>query len=229
MKWSSEEVDILTNARNRGCTWQEVTDILNDKFGTSRTLCAVKIQGRKSGVTGSHEPYTKEQDEWIFENVYKYDNYENLARDFNKIFGSNKKGRGIQSHAVRYLGIVSGRQAFKKGIVPHNRREVGSERTLDNGYIYVKIACGKDTNKTWIAKQRVIYLQNNGEIPKGHNIIFLDGNKTNFSPENLACISNRTQRILQSRAWYFNNSKLTEAAIKVVELENILKEETDDN
>lgn len=230
MKWRAEELSVMKELRSNGSTWQEVTDSLNRQFGTSRTLDSVKLCGRKHGVSGSHDPYTKAQDNWIIANVDKYDNYKAMAEDFNRIFGTDKKDRGLQSHAVRYLGIISGRQAFKKGHHTHNKKDIGDEYVnSSNGYTYVKVSDDKDRNKAWQGKHRIVYMERHGEIQDGHNVIFLDGDKTNFSHENLVSISDRTNRILQSRSWHFNNAKLTKAAIKTIELENAVKEVGNEN
>ena len=36
---------------------------------------------------------------------------------------------------------------------------------------------------------RLIWAQANGPIPPGHKVIYLDGNRFNVSPDNLACLS----------------------------------------
>lgn len=79
---------------------------------------------------------------------------------------------------------------FKKGgafnwseIIP-----VGTERVRTTGYTDVKVADrpsvigGRDN---WQPKQRVVYEQHHGPIPEGWNVVFADGDKTNFDPENL--------------------------------------------
>lgn len=218
-----EEISTMTKLRNDGLTWQEIADILG------RSLYSVKSHARKHGLTGTHRPYTEDQDEWIKANIDGYSNYDEMAEDFNRVFDSNKTGRGLQSHAVRYLKIISGRQWFSKGKIPHNRAEIGSEYTNNaNGYTYVKVTNDKDRNIAWQSKQRVVYEKKYGKIPEGHNVIFLDGDKTNFAINNLECISDKTNRILQSRNWHFGSQELTRAAIKVVELENEVKRQKED-
>lgn len=71
---------------------------------------------------------------------------------------------------------------FKKGSVPHNHKPVGSERMTTDGYIEVKLA---EPNK-WKAKQRHVWEERTGEkLTRNDVIIFLDGDKTNFSEDNL--------------------------------------------
>lgn len=81
---------------------------------------------------------------------------------------------------------------FKKGNVPQNHRPVGSERISKDGYVEIKVA---EPNK-WMLKHRLVWQQANGEIPKGHIVIFRDNNKRNISLENLMLISRNENLII---------------------------------
>jgi hypothetical protein len=71
---------------------------------------------------------------------------------------------------------------FKKGNIPPQHREVGSERINVDGYTEVKVA---EPNK-WKLKQRFIYEEATGEkLTKNDVIIFLDGDRQNFDINNL--------------------------------------------
>lgn len=87
---------------------------------------------------------------------------------------------------------------FKKGNIPPNRREIGSERIDKNGYVEIKIQDG-NLNKNWIKKHRYIYEQANGKIPKGHKVIFADGNNRNFDINNLILVTNAEELIMNKR------------------------------
>ena len=78
---------------------------------------------------------------------------------------------------------------FKKGHMPGNTLYDGAEsiRNDKNGhqYIWVRVSLGK-----WVPKHVLLWQQSHGPVPKGHNIVFRDGNTLNCTPENLECISN---------------------------------------
>ena len=78
---------------------------------------------------------------------------------------------------------------FKKGNTPGNHKPVGSERVNVDGYIERKVA---EPNK-WEGKHRIIWKQAHGDIPKGCNIQFKDGNPLNCTLSNLYLISRANQ------------------------------------
>lgn len=75
---------------------------------------------------------------------------------------------------------------FKKGNIPKNYREVGSERVTVDGYVEVKVA---EPNK-WKLKSRVLYERyHNVTLKSTDVIIFLDRNRFNFQEDNLIRMS----------------------------------------
>lgn len=97
--------------------------------------------------------------------------------------GEFKKGQVPWNKGKSYR--LSPASEFKKGSVPKNHRPLGSEQVDKDGYIMLKVA---EPNK-WMRKHRHIYQNAHGEVPKGHVIVFVDGNKRNFELSNLMMIS----------------------------------------
>lgn len=104
---------------------------------------------------------------------------------------------------------------FKKGNIPTNHREVGSERLSKDGYIEIKV---KEPNK-WKYKHRLIYEKYYGKVPKGYNVIFLDGNRLNFNINNLIVISKHENLIMNEKKLRFNKKELTESAYLIAKIE----------
>lgn len=104
---------------------------------------------------------------------------------------------------------------FEKGHIPSNHRPVGSERILKDGYIEVKVA---EPNK-WKLKQRLVYENHKGKIPKGSTIIFLDGNKLNFNIDNLKCVT-RSELLYLNRNGLNNLNEVTETGILMARLDS---------
>lgn len=103
---------------------------------------------------------------------------------------------------------------FPKGHMPAQHRPVGSERINVDGYIEIKV----EEPRKWRLKHNVVYEQNYGEIPKGHVVVFLDGNKLNLALENLKLISRGELAIMNKQGLFRKEPELTEAAINVVKL-----------
>lgn len=71
---------------------------------------------------------------------------------------------------------------FKKGLIPHNTRDLGVEHIDKEGYTYIKVS----NPSTWKLKSRLLYEWYTGEaLTKSDSVLFLDGDLTNFRPGNL--------------------------------------------
>ncbi|MEK5162044.1 HNH endonuclease signature motif containing protein [Paenibacillus sp. FSL R5-0527] len=103
---------------------------------------------------------------------------------------------------------------FKKGHTPHNYVPVGSERVNGYDYVDVKIA---DPNK-WRGKHNLIWEQHNGPIPKGHVVIFGDGNRRNFDTNNLILVSRAQLAVLNKKGLIQNNAELTRTGIIMADI-----------
>ena len=87
----------------------------------------------------------------------------------------------------------------------HNVVPVGTEHLSGDGFIYVKVdkPRGNKGHRFWVAKHHLIYEQHYGEIPKGHKVIFADGDRTNFDINNLICVSEEELLLMNTQNLYF--------------------------
>ena len=111
---------------------------------------------------------------------------------------------------------------FKKGSIPANARAIGSERIDKNGYVLIKIQDGHG-NKNWIRKHRYLYEQAYGEIPKGHKVIFADGNIRNFELNNLILISDAEELIMNKRKLFSESPEHTKTGVLIAKVLNKAK------
>ena len=179
--------------------------------------------------------YTQEEKDWLRDNVVGH-SYKEVTEGFNEVFGLQLKQTQISGLIKRY-GLCNGRDCrfkkghvsfnkgkkgvggwaptnFKKGHVPWNYKPVGSERINADGYAAVKVA----DPKKWRCKHAVIWESINGPIPKGHVVAFGDGNKQNFSSDNLILISRRQLAVINKHGLIYNSAELTKIGLKIADI-----------
>ncbi len=89
-------------------------------------------------------------------------------------------------HSARDRAIET---QFKPGHVPHQWRPIGTERVCDGGYLQRKLTDTGVTRRDYVPVHHIVWREAGREIPKGHALIFRDGNNRNFSLDNLELIT----------------------------------------
>ncbi len=89
----------------------------------------------------------------------------------------------------------------------HNEVPVGTERIEKDGYLIVKIPTktGMSSHKYWKYKHHIVWENEYGAIPKGHNVIFADGNNRNFDINNLVLVSNAELAYMNKYKLYYKD------------------------
>lgn len=196
------------------------TDVTNEAMKSY--LANRKMRnGHQCGLPKGYysKQFPKEVVEYILQN-YKGTGHKPMADALNKKFGTSYTSRQIAAYYKNHnlncgltgrfeKGHVPANKdqkmskeqyekckgtMFKKGNIPNNHRPVGSERVTKDGYIEVKIA---EPNK-WRLKHVVVWESVNGPLPKGHALLFLDGNKQNTDISNLRLMT-RSEMLIMNR------------------------------
>ena len=209
--------------------------------------------GRKPGFVKGERSllFTEDQVAFIKEQYKTYSRNE-LTIEFNKKFETDIRTNQIVSF-VHNQGINCGRNghfgkghlswnkgtkgltsansgSFKKGTVPPNWQPLGSERITADGYVEVKInepnpyVPGQMTR--WKLKHLYLWIKENGPLPAGHMLTFLDGDKENCEPNNLILISRAVNAYLNRNGYgeLAGELKLTAIALaKVTQKASSLK------
>ena len=108
--------------------------------------------------------------------------------------------------------------SFKKGNVPHTYLPIGSESVTRDGYTIVKVSDKGKRNDCWRPKQRLVWEKHYGPVPDGHAVVFGDGDKTNFSLDNLILVSRSQLSVMNTKKLIQNDAELTRAGAHVAEL-----------
>lgn len=79
-------------------------------------------------------------------------------------------------------------KGVRQGVAQRMYKAIGTERITHEGYIERKINDDLPFKNRWKSVQRIEWEAVHGPVPAGHTLKCLDGNKTNTSPANWACI-----------------------------------------
>ena len=108
--------------------------------------------------------------------------------------------------------------SFKKGNVPHNYLPIDSESITRDGYTIIKVSNQGTRNEQWRPKHRLIWEEHHGPVPDNHAIVFGDGDKTNFSLENLILVSRSQLSVMNTKKLIHNDAELTKVGVNIAEL-----------
>lgn len=169
----------------RGRPWTEdeirvIQEMYPDHFASEiakvlgRSESMIYNQARKLGLKASKEKIVR-----AAKLTAMHPN--SIAARFKKGHVSHNKGKKMDAETY---AKISGTM-FKEGHIPANHKPVGSERLNVDGYVEVKIA---EPNK-WRGKHRVIWEKAHGEVPEGYSVSFKNGNRQDFSLDNLVLVS----------------------------------------
>lgn len=170
-RWSMEDDELLIRMYPDHCA-SEIAAILG------RTDKAVYSRARLFGLYSSMEHIRKVGSE-------NAQHPNSVAQRFARGHIPANKGKKMPPETYAKVSATF----FPKGQMPHNHRPVGSEGLRSDGYIWIKIA---EPNK-WVQKQRFIWMQHHGAIPKGYNVQFKNHDPQDLRIENLYLISRADQ------------------------------------
>lgn len=173
--------------------------------------------GFKSGRTGQfNKKYPQEYYDWLQQ--HSNENTIKLVPKFNEHFNTN-----LSYHVIKALinNNIKRPDTYdcRKYSKDNHKKPLYSESTDING-IRIKVA-----NNKWMYKNRYIWEQHNGPIPKNHIIIHLDGNITNCDITNLDCIPRELLAPLNKHYSYKGIKEITQAGIELLRTEKLIKEE----
>lgn len=183
-KFTKEENDFLIE-NVKGITLAELTKRFNEKFNTNLSTGKIANKKNKLHLTSGI-----------------------TGGQFKKGHISHNKGKTWNEFMSKQGQKNSLKTCFKKGHINFNLRPVGSERISKDGYIEIKVA---EPNK-WKTKHTYLFEKENGPVPKGHKVIFLDGDKRNFNLDNLKLISNAEHLVMNRYNLRYKNKELTEVS-----------------
>jgi hypothetical protein len=223
MKWSFEEQMWLRENFSHYETHKELTDSLNTRFGNARTVESVQQKSRALGLKRAPSPikWSDEEEAWLTENFGKVN-----SRKLHMMFV--ERFRDISYYAFRsHVYIAKGMRvgnAFRATGFENKRLPIGAERKR-NGYTFMKVDDVVGTRGShdaerhnWKFKHVIEWERHNGLLPKGYQVVFLNGNKEDFSKENLAAIPKKYMRMMNANGWLSGNELIAKIGIQICEI-----------
>lgn len=184
----NSQQEAFIRANVQGISNQELTDLINQEFGLNVTRQQVKTFKSNHKITSG------------------------LTGHFQKgCTPPNKGSKGVYN-------VGGNRTSFKPGRKPKNYLPVGSERIDTDGYTLIKVQDEGPWQERWKHKYRVLWEEVHGPIPKGHCLIFLDGNKQNLSLNNLQLITKKQLARLNQNHLISSDPEITKTGIIIADI-----------
>lgn len=209
----------------------ELVKALNDNFGLESTVANIKYWfNQRFGMTTVYGRYDFSEKEKEFVKKYYPDHGpEKTTEMLNEIFGTDRTTNSIKRLANGKLGLKLNddfRQKLIKSRVENmvtiHSRDVGSVRkcTRKNGHAEYRI---KTNDGQWKTAGLVIWEETYGPVPKNYRIIYLNGDNSDFSLDNLYLASDKlAYQVVSNKHYQTKNPEITKSLIKYYELRNAL-------
>lgn len=215
-KYTEEEKEFIKN-NVKNCYLSDLVIKFNKKFNTNITEQQLEnFKQRYKLKSGINYQFTEEQQLFINYNIDKMFTGE-LAKEFNKKFNTNITQKQIRNYKSR--NKLHSRLVYREGKpITAPLLPVGFEYK-SNGSVFIKITNKRNVKKQWQTKARYVYEKEYGKIPKGYEIIHLDGDKSNDNLCNLQMVKKGVVQAINLQQLRTNNKQANETAIKLVELQ----------
>lgn len=140
--------------------------------------------------------------------------------DFKKGQVSRNKGKTWDEIMSKEAQDRCRKTCFKKGCVPANAKAIGEER-INGRYIEVRVPRDYESGPAdhWIRKHHLVWEQANGrKVPDNCNVIFCDGDKNNFDPDNLMVVPRALWAIIVRKKIPFHDRETLQIAVDIAKL-----------
>ena len=168
-KWTPEEIDFCQKNYADNLT----ADIAK---ALGRTCSSVYQQARKMGLVKSEAHLERNAGRFSKNNPGEGSRFLKGQTPWNKGKKFNAGGRSAKTR-------------FKKGNKPQTWVPVGTEKENKDGILMRKVSDTRVKRIDWRPVHVLVWEAENGEVPSGHIVVFKNGNKRDFSINNLECVS----------------------------------------
>lgn len=156
--------------------------------------------------------FTKAEDDFLRNNIEKCHTLYELVELFNKSFPQHELKYSNLQKRLSKLGLKKGTHNIRKEKIK-SKNPIGHIIIRNDGrHARVK------TENGYVSANKYFLDKYFGKSVKTHIIVNLNGDKTDFSKENVECVTRSVHSSMCWRGWFFTNPQLTKAAILTVQL-----------
>lgn len=154
--------------------------------------------------------FTQAEDDFIRENVDKCYTVYDLTEAFNGAFPNHPTTRDNLQHRMMKIGIKKGTHNIRPGAQPSRN---ALETVIWDGERGARVK----TPNGYVSAHRYFKRKYFGENAEGM-LVHLNGDRADFSHENIALVPKSIYHSLCWRSWFFTDAELTKTAILAAEL-----------
>lgn len=143
---------------------------------------------------------------------------------FKKGSTPHNKGKKIEDYMPEEsLNKIKSTQFTKenKGVKHSRHLDIGTERHSKDG---IKVKVTEGGKESWRFKHHLEWEKHNGPIPDGHVVIALDGDKANYSIDNLMLVSKGDLMKVNHQKSLTEDPELNKAIVNTTKLDTQIKE-----
>ena len=233
-KYYEVHIEWIKNNKFRFNSKEELTEAFNSEFNFSLTPQKISGLCKRYKIPLKYKCFTWEKEiEWLKKNKKNYNDREDILNAMNKELGTSHNLLKIKDMNTKYkLNLPLANKRINAGLIKGRIKlrgkpelEIGEEACKSGKNIYIKTSnSGKKFSDNFTLKHRYLYEKYYNEKLKVDDIVlFLDGDYTNFSKENLYKLDKKIQRKMLGHNLY--NTKTNRlCVIKILEWETKIKE-----
>lgn len=224
--YTPEIIEFIKQNSNKGTVW--LIDNIKKTFNINTDAANLSQLAYKKNFKIAK--YRNGLNQYVRDFIVEHYNtctFKELADLVNKEFNINTSQNKIRAMCHNFLDLEGyDRQYYLNKKKP----PVGTERILnckDGPRIYIRyrdLPVTSDTKNehdlNWMKKTRYVWEQYNEPIPKGYNVVQLDGDFMNCNIENLRCVS---KSVLMKINKMYGLGIITDAMIEICQLEEDIK------
>lgn len=193
-KYTDEHIDFI-RSHSEGNNTKILTSMFNKHFKTSYPECIIaSLRYRNRCLSGVDNKGLRNSPDTEF-----------------------KKGHIPFNKGLKGVHYSPGTE-FKPGSKPVNMHPIGTIMFKADGYKWIKLAETMPSRFGW--KQLHVHRWNqvHGPVPKGHKLLFLDGNRDNCDIDNLMLVTDAQLCVMNKKRLIFKDPDITKTGVIMADL-----------